>query len=813
MIEVKNLKKTYEKKRNASPVLKGVSFTLPDTGFVCILGESGCGKTSLLNAIGGLDTFQGGTVQAGSVTVSGSGSPRFEAERNRSFGYIFQNYYLLQDHSAGYNVYMGLHSLKLSHKEKIQRVRQALEAVDMGRFIRRKVSELSGGQQQRIAIARALARRPKVIFADEPTGNLDEANTMNICTLLRRISKTALVVMVTHERHIAEFFADRIITLEEGNIASDRGTADGAQMAATSQDTLYAGDCGETNIAAEGLNIRLLRSQDAQPVELTVAVEKDRIIIRMTDSRTLSAGTTAEKPVILEGKRPVLSLQELEQGDMPLPEGDPDPQGRAGIGLTPKMQLQEAGSLLRRKGLRQVGSLLFLLLLTVLTIITLSDYITVSSIDPHDFIRTDSHILEIQAERGALLPPEQMNITGHVRMLADMVIQDGSAEILPYVHVAPQLSTNVFYQLENEKITLRYFSYVPLEYLREEQLIYGRMPERPDEMVVDKWVLERELRQDGILQNSIPDITYFLDKVFAYSKKEYTAKVVGICDTGESSVYMTRSAIASIGVGGSGVMTLSEFKAMYPGEYDHLTLEPGECIYTRLNDSDRKSPGMDLTYNKLLPIRIQEVIPVDDYTDLVVADEQLEELMRYLVGQRFYLYCQDKQAVKAKLKQTLPPELFGMIQVDVVDAYDDSWQEYKLASSLRADGRTVVTLTVMAICLVMLYLLRRSQVQEQMGMLAVYRLLGIPKGKLLGIFALESLGSCLMTVLPGAAVTWLGIRFLGSVEDLNFALQLPLSAAVAAAAGITVYHLLVTALPLLRLLRLPPARLAAKYDF
>ena len=127
MIEVQKLNKTYDRRRRtANHVLHDISLTLPDRGFVCILGPSGCGKTSLLNAIGGLDVFDNGTLTMENVSVNQYGMRSFEAERNRSFGYIFQNYYLLENHSVAYNVYLGLHSLKLSHKEKLRRVRQAL---------------------------------------------------------------------------------------------------------------------------------------------------------------------------------------------------------------------------------------------------------------------------------------------------------------------------------------------------------------------------------------------------------------------------------------------------------------------------------------------------------------------------------------------------------------------------------------------------------------------------------------------------------------------------------------------------------------
>ena len=284
MIEIKNLNKTYDRKRrDANHVLKDISLTLPDVGFICIIGASGCGKTSLLNAVGGLDSFDGGEIKTGQIAVSKSGTSSYERERNNSFSYIFQNYYLLGDHSVAYNVYLGLHSLALTHKERLSRVKEALKAVNMSRYARRIVGELSGGQQQRVAIARAIARRPRVIFADEPTGNLDEENTINICTLLRRISKTSLVVMVTHEEKIARFFADRIITLSDGKVTADETEWKRKKLMAGGS-TLYAGDYENRDIEQENIKIRVLSEEGAAGVNLTIAVLNDRIIVKTDDS-------------------------------------------------------------------------------------------------------------------------------------------------------------------------------------------------------------------------------------------------------------------------------------------------------------------------------------------------------------------------------------------------------------------------------------------------------------------------------------------------------------------------------------------------
>ena len=816
MIKVTNLNKTYDRRSgNANHVLKNVSFTLPDTGFVCILGQSGCGKTSLLNAVGGLDHFDSGSIQTEHITVSRSGTALFEAERNRSFGYIFQNYYLLSNHSVGYNVYLGLHSLKLSHREKLKRVRDALAAVDMERYIRRQVSELSGGQQQRIAIARALARRPRVIFADEPTGNLDEANTMNICTLLRKISKHSLVVMVTHEERIADFFADRIIKLDGGVVCSDSADWTRSRLELSGGDTLYAGDYTEQRLGGEGIALRLLTAKDAAPVNLSVVALKDRIVIKLDDSRAVTCTTFSEAPALAEGKTPTVTLQSVEQQeDIPLLSGGEDICTRAGRGIPFRMLWREAVSLLWGKRMRQLGSWLFLMVLTVLTVLTVSDYITVSSVDPHEFIRTDAHMLELRMERGRAVDAQTLGLTELVQSYADYyTASNEDIVIVPHVHTTAKLGTEIFAQLREQTISFGNFSYVPLQFLDESTLILGRAPEHPNEIVVDRWVLDAVLQEDGILQNSIADISFFLDRELIYPKETYTATIVGICDSGQAAVYMELSALASIGVGGSDVMTLSQLQAMYPGAYDHIKLGEDECLYIRPNDADTRSAGNTVTVNKSLQYRIVEVLDISSYATFVVADGELPTVIRAMLTQRFHLYCPDKAAVRDFLAQPMPAELADMLQVEVVDAYTDAWSEYEQASSLRASARTIVTVTVMALAMVMLFLLRRSQVQERMDMLAVYRLLGIPKGKLVTVFTLESLLQSIIAALPCTLVTWLVLHLLRNVEDLGFAMLLPLSAALTVWATITLYHLAVTLLPLLHLLRLPPARIASKYDF
>ena len=221
MLELKNITKNYELGDNVVKALKGVSLSFRESEFVSILGQSGCGKTTLLNIIGGLDKFTDGDLIIGGKSTKDFTDHDWDDYRNHKIGFVFQNYNLISHQTVLSNVELALTLSGVSKQERRNRAIEALEKVGLKDQLDKKPQQMSGGQMQRVAIARALVNNPDILLADEPTGALDSETSIQIMDILKEISKEKLVIMVTHNPEIAQKYSTRIIKLLDGNVISD----------------------------------------------------------------------------------------------------------------------------------------------------------------------------------------------------------------------------------------------------------------------------------------------------------------------------------------------------------------------------------------------------------------------------------------------------------------------------------------------------------------------------------------------------------------------------------------------------------------
>ena len=311
MIQIRGLHKFFNKgKQNEIHVINDVTLDLPEKGMVAIFGKSGCGKTTLLNVIGGLDGFAQGSVQ-----VEGQDICRDpDGIRNRYIGYIFQNYNLNPTQSCFDNVADALRLCGMRDIEMIEaRVTAALTNVGMEKYARRTPDTLSGGQQQRIAIARAIVKNPRIILADEPTGNLDEANTVMIMDLLKEIAKDHLVILVTHEANLVDYYCDTVIELSDGGVRQIRENAAANGFSTKNKNDIYLGELPCTVLSDGNAQITYYGDAMAEPVRLRIVNSRGKLYLHLDTPKVQILDESSEVK-LREGVYE--ETQEKEKGSM-----------------------------------------------------------------------------------------------------------------------------------------------------------------------------------------------------------------------------------------------------------------------------------------------------------------------------------------------------------------------------------------------------------------------------------------------------------------------------------------------------------------
>ena len=262
MLKLEEVIKDYKSGDGSVRALDGITLQFRRNEFVSVLGASGCGKTTLLNIIGGLDRYTSGKLSVDGQQTDTFKSVDWDLYRNQRIGFIFQSYNLIPQISILANVELALTLSGVSSKDRRKRAVAALEKVGLGKEIKKRPNQLSGGQMQRVSIARALINNPDIILADEPTGALDSVTSVNVMNLLKEIAEDRLVIMVTHNPELAEQYSTRIIKMKDGKVVEDSAPYDGASE--TEEDT------GGRDCVAATLSV----AEETAPAP---AVDKERV--------------------------------------------------------------------------------------------------------------------------------------------------------------------------------------------------------------------------------------------------------------------------------------------------------------------------------------------------------------------------------------------------------------------------------------------------------------------------------------------------------------------------------------------------------
>ncbi len=835
MIGIKNLNKYFYKgKSNENHVLRDITLDFAETGMVCILGESGSGKTTLLNTIGGLDTYG-----SGSITVDGEEYDRHrlkksEKIRNQKFGYIFQNYYLLEDQTVFYNVNLALNMSDMNDEAREERVDYVLEILGMKRYKKKLVSQLSGGQQQRVSIARALVKSPQVILADEPTGNLDEENTILTMNILKQISRECLVILVSHEKEIARFYADRIIEVKDGRIIKDSVNKSKGSYQRIDDMNIYLGDMEQQQTELGEFSLHLFHEKEeespegqlggAGSIRLNLAWKDGKLFIQSPENISLALAGEDMGIEVIDGKRKRMEQKETEEIHYQL-----DPLKTIRVSKLPFRELWKlALGNIRMLGKRQAFIIGILVAASVMIVLSLADYMTQRTVDKESVVWEDSHCITVNLEETNSLNSSKMK-----KLVKDFVdkwiINNDKIEYLLRTTGVLTFHYEGFAQMQVVGGSLDNYSVVPLEHLDQKDLIAGRMPENRNEIVVDQWIVKRFAKSDSVLSSIYKNEKAFLGtKMGTATVTGADLTVVGVSDTGEPSVYVKDGSLPLVfDFNGINVMTVEELQEMYPGKYDDLKLEGNQVMAVEGFADDTVYYVGESEYESLEESYARVFLEMSELTDyqvkvLKVLKEKLPA--NYIISQElcdilredsivnsrsFKVYGDDSGAISAYL-QKAGEDYKDYFKVKLTNNYEQQMKEYEKSRDVDINAKMLVTIGIMLLTVVIIYFTIKSNAVARSGELTVYRLMGISKGSILKAYILEMMMMTAYICIPAVLITTGIMKFIASVPSLEIWLVFPWWLAGLVILALFAVNALISILPVRKILAKPPAQLAAE---
>ena len=806
MIRILGLNKYYNKgRRNQIHVINNTNLELPDKGLVALLGPSGCGKTTLLNAIGGLDKVNKGSIYINDKKITSKFSYKVDKIRNLNIGYIFQDYKLIDDMSVYDNVAMVLKMIGIKDKKEIKtRVEYILERVGMYRYRYRPCGMLSGGERQRVGIARALVKNPDIILADEPTGNLDSKNTIEIMNIIKAISRDKLVILVTHEVDIAKFYASRILEITDGTIVKDYINKHDDKTDYRIDNTLYLKDFKYSYKNSDNnINIDYYNDEDKK-LNLVIAVKNGNIYIKSNDDSRIEVVDSSSSIEIVNDHYKKLDKSVYEKYSF-----DFDKIINKDIKLK-YSSIFNLGSIIKH-GFKKVFGYSFVkklllggfFLAALFVTYSVSNIMGLLTVNDSEFIVTNKNYLKI--ERNKVKVEDYLNYEG----------MDGIIYMLPGdSKVGMKVSNQEYYQTKDSNIVIN-GSIASNEMISSEDIIYGRYPENDNEIVIDKMVYDKT---KGLEMIGYYEVERMINsKVF--TNKEYT--IVGIVDMGSPSIYASRNELYNIiinskvgynydyGFGVSNVAISEELdnssiysynsysdkivitKGREPsGDYEVIINESYQEEYKLNKEIDKKVNG-----KKLVVVGYYK--SEDDINSYFVSSNTKKyDLIENSKG--IIIYTKDKDKLINNFKD---------IGVKVIDVYQSDRNSYIDSMKDSVNASLIVAGIMLGISLIEIILMTRSSFLSRIKEVGIYRAIGVKKLDIYKMFISESFAISTLASLPGVLFMSYCLHVLSDIDYIGRNYVMNVYVMVLCIVIMYVFNIIVGLIPVFNTIRKSPARI------
>ena len=537
MITLENVNKYFNRhKKNQVHVINNISLNLKNNGLVAFLGPSGCGKTTLLNVIGGLDKIKSGKIYIDNKKISSKCSYKVDKIRNINIGYIFQDYKLIDNLSVFDNVALVLTMIGIKDKKEIKkRVEYVLEKVGMERYKNRPSSMLSGGERQRVAVARAIVKDPDIILADEPTGNLDSKNSLEIMKIIKSISKERLVLLVTHEESLARFYADRIIELSDGKAVKDFENTQNDELDYEIDNNIYLKDFEKIDeIKKDNTDINIYRNNNDN-VKIDIIVKNGNIYLRSNENKKIEVIDDNSSIELIDDHYKSIAKEDIDKYNF-------DFKNVINSNFKKKYSSIFNPITLIKNGFKKVFDypvlkkilLLGFFISAMFIMFSISSICALFNIKDENFVKYNKNYLIVNLKKinvdDYLLFEQKENI--------NYILPGDSL-------VSMKININDYYQTSKMENSIS-GSLSSYEMINKDNLIYGRMPENDTEVVVDKMIIDNAFDNDSSLQMAgITDSSKLLDRTLSVNSLP-DFKIVGISNTSSPTIYTDKSKFLDI---------------------------------------------------------------------------------------------------------------------------------------------------------------------------------------------------------------------------------------------------------------------------
>lgn len=794
MIKLVNVYKYFNRgKKNEVKAIDNTSLDLPDKGIVTLLGPSGCGKTTLLNSIGGLSRINKGSIYIDGERITKRSVNKIDKIRSLKIGYIFQNFNLLDDETVFDNVSLVLKINGLKDKEEIKkRVNFCLESLGIYRYRNRYASMLSGGERQRVAIARAIVKDPEVIIADEPTGNLDSKNSIEVMNIIKSISRDRLVILVTHERELAKFYSDRIIEISDGKIVKDYENVDNHELDYRLDNKIYLKDMENYSNKEVGSAKIEYYSDNTDKVSFKIVVKNDNIYIESDSLKKIEVINNSNIELV-DAHYEKINKKVYEEFSFD-------------FNKVKDNKFKEKYSSIynvvtsTKKGFRKVLNYSFVKKLLLIGFFTSSLFImySVSSImstfkiDEKNFVSYNKDYVLLNKKNMSV---NEFNNLNNVSNVEYVLPSNGNVQV--------NFKFNKFLQTSG---ILESMSGSLASYSKVDKVINGVKTNGKKEIIIDKMVIDKFLSMGDAKNAGFNTYDNFINE-YVYLQNNDMYKIVGISDTNSPSIYVNDSEFVNF--------------------IENSLNDNSEDVSDKLKSYERSSiiltkgslPVND--YEVIVNENMKDMYPLDKIIDKKVGDNKLKVVGYYksvsengllvsentiknkliLTSDKFVISSSDKDSTISELKTS---------KYNVVDTYKDSLSNYKRSIEESNRNKIIYSSVIVIISLIEIYLIVRSSFLSRVKEVGILRSIGVKRKDIYKMFMGEILSITLISSVPGLIVMGYILYTLSKISVLNIVINWYV--VLISLVIILVFNTLFGLLPVYKTIRKTPHEILSRND-